>query len=126
MALPFIARVSAKPRPRGHKPAVDAGKERGWQYAAPTPRPEFSEGWTNISSLAAPRDMVGKTHLHNYGEAIGSVLLRGLRISVVAVCRWSQAKVFPQGPPFVSLPKQPSTLQFGNNHLDEILSTTTG
>ena len=51
-------------------------------------------------------------------------LLRGLTISAVAVDHGSQAKVFPQGPAFVLGTKQPSTLQFGNNHLDEILATT--
>ena len=60
-------------------------------------------------------------------SAAGSIprsLLRGPTISAVAVYHGSQAKVFPQGPAFVIGTKQPSALQFGNNHLDEILATT--
>jgi hypothetical protein len=45
-------------------------------------------------------------------------------ISAVAVFHGSQAKVFPHGSAFVIGTKQPSALQFGNNHLDEILATT--
>jgi hypothetical protein len=51
-------------------------------------------------------------------------LLRGLTISAVPVNDGSQAKVFPQGSAFVLGTKQTSTLQFGNNHVDEILATT--
>ena len=75
-----------------------------------------------VGSSALEPEFEGGTTLRLWaGNLFG---LRGSTISAVAVYHGSQAKVFPQSLAFVIGTKQPWALQFGNNHLDEILATT--
>jgi hypothetical protein len=87
----------------------------------------LSSPWRCRSSLqtsAKPRPRGHKSAAERAKSAATARLLRCLTISAIPVHRRSQAKVFPPGPTFVLDTKQTSTLQFGNNHVDEILATT--
>src|SRR5262245_15107183 len=74
---------------------------------------------SNISSVAPAMAIV---ELRTPPPVPVPRLLGGPAIPTVAACHGSQAEVFPQGPAFVLAAKQPAALQFGNDHVDEILS----
>ena len=56
----------------------------------------------------------------------GRILLRGTAVLVAAARHGPQAEVLPQGPAFVLGAKQPAALQFGDDHVDEVLKAVMG